>query len=156
MAAALGFSSSETCEIFLDRGSNPCLPHWQVDSSPLSHQGSPTTIFLISSATGLALCADSHGIGQCPGRSEAGQRPALLLLKPDHNFLHFNFPNSQGTKIPHTMQHSEKKKNISLRLSHLSNLVAFSSFFPNFSDASFISSSTSIAVLSSCNECDPS
>ena len=78
---------------------------------------------------------------QCPGRSEAGQRPALLLLKPEQDYLHFNFPNSQGTKIPHTMQHSRKKKEISLCLSHLSNLVTFSSFFPNFREASFISSS---------------
>ena len=29
------------CGIFLDQGSNPCLLHWQVDSLPLSHQGSP-------------------------------------------------------------------------------------------------------------------
>ena len=27
--------------IFLDQGSNPCLPHWQADSLPLSRQGSP-------------------------------------------------------------------------------------------------------------------
>ena len=26
----------------LEQGSNPCLLHWQVDSLPLSHQGSPT------------------------------------------------------------------------------------------------------------------
>ena len=26
--------------IFLTQGSNPCLLRWQVDSSPLSHQGS--------------------------------------------------------------------------------------------------------------------
>ena len=30
-----------SCETFLDQGSNPCLLPWQVDSSPLSHQGSP-------------------------------------------------------------------------------------------------------------------
>ena len=28
--------------IFLSQGSNPCLLHWQMDSSPLSHQGSHT------------------------------------------------------------------------------------------------------------------
>ena len=28
--------------IFLTQGSNPCLLHWQVDSLPLSHQGSNT------------------------------------------------------------------------------------------------------------------
>jgi len=28
-------------EDFIDQGWNPRLPHWQVDSLPLSHQGSP-------------------------------------------------------------------------------------------------------------------
>ena len=27
--------------IFSTQGSSPCLLHWQVDSLPLSHQGSP-------------------------------------------------------------------------------------------------------------------
>ena len=38
-----GLSCSEACEIFPDQGSNLCLLHWQVDSFPLSHQGSPRT-----------------------------------------------------------------------------------------------------------------
>ena len=29
------------CGILQDQGLNPCLLHWQVDSLPLSHQGSP-------------------------------------------------------------------------------------------------------------------
>ena len=37
-----GLGCSEACGIFLDEGLNPCFLHWQVDSSPLSHQGSPT------------------------------------------------------------------------------------------------------------------
>ena len=36
-----GLSSSEACGIFLDQGLNPCLLHWQADSLPLSHEGSP-------------------------------------------------------------------------------------------------------------------
>ena len=28
-------------EIFLEQGSNPCPLHWQADSLPLAHQGSP-------------------------------------------------------------------------------------------------------------------
>ena len=32
--------------IFPDQGSNPCPLHWQADSQPLSHQGSP--IYTIS------------------------------------------------------------------------------------------------------------
>ena len=36
-----GLSCSRACGIFPDQGSNPCLLHWQVDSLPLSHEGSP-------------------------------------------------------------------------------------------------------------------
>ena len=31
----------KACGIFLDQRSNPCPPHWQADSEPLDHQGSP-------------------------------------------------------------------------------------------------------------------
>ena len=37
---------SVVCGIFPDQRPNPCLLHWQVDSSPLSHQGSPMCAFL--------------------------------------------------------------------------------------------------------------
>ena len=40
-----GLSCSAACGILLDQGSNPCLLHWQVDSLPLSHQGSPCSPF---------------------------------------------------------------------------------------------------------------
>ena len=39
-------SCPEACGIFLDGGSNPCPLHWQEDSYPLDHQGSP--IYLLS------------------------------------------------------------------------------------------------------------
>ena len=35
------------CGIFPDQDSNPCLLHRQVDSLPLSHQGSPCNVFWI-------------------------------------------------------------------------------------------------------------
>ena len=38
-------SCSEACGIFPDQESNPCHMHWQADSLPLSHQGSPENIF---------------------------------------------------------------------------------------------------------------
>ena len=41
MVVERGRSCSEACGIFPDQGSNPCLLHEQVDSLPLSHQGSP-------------------------------------------------------------------------------------------------------------------
>ena len=34
------------CGIFPDQGSNPCPLHWQADSQPLRHQGSPKFPFL--------------------------------------------------------------------------------------------------------------
>ena len=55
-----GLSYSVACEIFPDQGSNPCLLHWQADSLPLSHQGSPTdgfdlTVFPTSGGTQTSL-----------------------------------------------------------------------------------------------------
>ena len=34
-------SCSAACGILPDQGSNPCPLHWQADSQPLRHQGSP-------------------------------------------------------------------------------------------------------------------
>ena len=39
---------SAACGIFPDQGSNPCPLHWQADSQPLRHQGSPNNIFKIN------------------------------------------------------------------------------------------------------------
>ena len=43
---AHGLSCSAACGIFPDQGSNPCPLHWQADSQPLRHQGSPDVPFL--------------------------------------------------------------------------------------------------------------
>ena len=42
---AHGPSCSAACGIFPDQGSNPCPLHWQADSQPLRHQGSPRRCF---------------------------------------------------------------------------------------------------------------
>ena len=41
VVVAHGPSCSAACGILADQGSNPCPLHWQADSQPLSHQGSP-------------------------------------------------------------------------------------------------------------------
>ena len=55
-----GLRCCTACGIFLDQGSNPCLLHWQADSLPLSHQGSPPTFYFIllifGCAGSLLLC----------------------------------------------------------------------------------------------------
>ena len=43
---AHGLSCSAACGIFPDQGLNPCALHWQADSQPLRHQGSPRMIFI--------------------------------------------------------------------------------------------------------------
>ena len=44
---AHGPSCSMACGILPDQGSNPCPLHWQADSQPLRHQGSPLCWFLM-------------------------------------------------------------------------------------------------------------
>ena len=41
VVVAHGPSRSAACGIFPDQGLNPCPLHWQADSQPLCHQGSP-------------------------------------------------------------------------------------------------------------------
>ena len=45
VVVAHGPSCSAACGTFPDQGSNPCPLHWQADSPPLHHQGSPRHIF---------------------------------------------------------------------------------------------------------------
>ena len=45
VVVAHGPSRSAACGILPDQGSNPCPQHWQADSQPLRHQGSPLPTF---------------------------------------------------------------------------------------------------------------
>ena len=45
VVVAHGLSCSTACGIFPDQGSNPRPLHWQADSQPLCHQGSPRNFF---------------------------------------------------------------------------------------------------------------
>ena len=60
VVVAHGPSCSVACGIFPDQGSNPCPLHWQAESRPLRHQGSPvTTLYHGVRAThchGLSCC----------------------------------------------------------------------------------------------------
>ena len=49
-----GPSCSVACGIFPDQGSNPCPLHWQADSQPLCHQGSPNVSF--KACVSLFIC----------------------------------------------------------------------------------------------------
>lgn len=41
VVVAHGLTFPLACGIFSDQGSNPCLQHWQANSQPLDHEGSP-------------------------------------------------------------------------------------------------------------------
>ena len=45
IVVAHGLTCSTPGGIFPEQGSNSCLLHWQVESLPLSHQGSPANFF---------------------------------------------------------------------------------------------------------------
>ena len=47
IVVAHGPSCSVACGILPDQGPNPCPLHWQADSQPLHHQGSPYHLFLM-------------------------------------------------------------------------------------------------------------
>ena len=66
VVVAHGPSCSAACGIFPDQGSNPCPLHWQADSQPLRHQGSPPWALLRSCVTNL---------------------PRSALLRPWHRWL---------------------------------------------------------------------
>ena len=54
VVVAHGPSCSAACGIFPDQGSIPCPLHWQADSQPLRHQGSP--IYAIIDSVSLYGC----------------------------------------------------------------------------------------------------
>ena len=83
VVVAHGLSCSAACGIFPDQGSNPCPLHWQADSQPLRHQGSPRTIeFLQLEETSEVIhphIAAKAGIA--PMVSQAGGHLCLSTLK---------------------------------------------------------------------------
>ena len=100
VVVAHGPSCSAACGIFSDQGSNPCTLHWQADSQPLRHQGSPNNILnqlyfflsfffykfiylFILAVLGLRFCARTFSI--CSERGPlfiAVRRPLTIVASP--------------------------------------------------------------------------
>ena len=79
-----GLSCSAACGIFPDQGSNLCLLRWQVDSPPLSLQGSPLTCFkkkkiaLYCNPPGNTFSLEEEDwVGRMLLQGECGRRGAL-------------------------------------------------------------------------------
>ena len=85
VAVAHGPSCSAACGIFPDQGSNPCPLHWQADSQPLCHQGSPRLTFCVVQLYGFwqmhnVMCP----LIQYPSDSSAAPRYPMLPPYPWH------------------------------------------------------------------------
>ena len=59
---AHGPSCSAACGIFPDQGSNPCALHWQADSQPLRHHGSPPLSILKLSCLFIWIVGFLHAL----------------------------------------------------------------------------------------------
>ena len=78
VVVAHGPSCSVACGILPDQGSNPCPLHWQADSQPLHHQGSPNVsciYYLISLLIGFL----SSGLSLFQQTSESSLLKCFLL-----------------------------------------------------------------------------
>ena len=82
---AYGPSCSAAFGIFPDQGSNPCPLHWQADSQPLRHQGSPLNCFLPLKYGHPSITFEGRALPRQVGRSrevnqeQAGSRSSLAM-----------------------------------------------------------------------------
>ena len=82
---AHGPSCSAACGIFPDQGSNPCALHWQADSQPLRHQGSPFLTLLNTSLIFVTTRAHHQPRTQllqsrCSSKDKKSRRPFFCSL----------------------------------------------------------------------------
>ena len=62
VVVAHGLSCSAACGIFPDQGSIPCPLHWQADSQPVCHQGSPPLFFRLFSHYRLLQSVEQNSL----------------------------------------------------------------------------------------------
>ena len=116
---AHGPRCSAACGIFPDQGSNPCPPHWQADSQPLRHQGSPPSFLRLNNIpvcssgplwglTRLSKFVEVTGVCRAPNpRQDLWELPRcegldlshsciILCLDLPHSSLHLCLLSPQG------------------------------------------------------------
>ena len=87
-AVAHGPSCSAACGIFPDQGSNPHPLHWQVDSQPLRHQGSPSPSLLNTFKSHFSLAFKHHVLD--PSAASAAEVGISSLHPSSFLFLAFS------------------------------------------------------------------
>ena len=108
---AHGPSRSVACGIFPDQGSNPCALHWQADSQPLCHQGSP-----LYSLWGSFYCSDQNFV-QLFVTEEARHESTQSYSVPNTLAVCSPFP-SFGFFIPHFQENFHKDGHIVRNISN--------------------------------------
>ena len=96
---AHGPSCSTACGIFPDQGSNLCPLHWQADSQPLRHQGSPTFFFYILFHYGLSQDIEYSSLCYTVG-------PCCLSILNVIVCIYQPQTPSASLSLPHSLPHS--------------------------------------------------
>ena len=80
-SVAHGPSCSAACGIFPEQGLNLCPPHWQADSQPLRHQGSPSNnvYFQSKRPLGFQRKAKRSTNGEKENKKQAREREQFFL-----------------------------------------------------------------------------
>ena len=92
-------SCSAARGIFPDQGSNPCPLHWQADSQPLRHQGSPGRWILNHCATREAPVLSFYIFCQIPIASVYRQSILVFCWHPSSKLQPESFPNDKTACI---------------------------------------------------------
>ena len=89
IVVAPGLSCSTACGIFPDQGSNPHALHWQADSYPLYHQGSPSVSYLcVHFSICLTHSLSSSSLGMPWWPSQSGTPTSLSSRSWDSQLSH--------------------------------------------------------------------
>ena len=117
-----GLSCYTSCGTFPDQRWNPCLVHWQVDSSPLSHQGTPISGYLTEcseSPWGEKKARSSQHISSLSSRLRKVSKTAVnafnikgRMRSVPHNPWRLNCASSHGNSFlfyPKEMWETDKK-----------------------------------------------
>ena len=86
-------SCSAACGIFPDQGSNPCPLHWQADSQPLHHQGSP-----VLSSFSKYTCVTA-----APSDIEPSLHIHYIFMPSNLNYFYDAESRKEG--VPHSLEH---------------------------------------------------
>ena len=135
-----GLSCSAACGNLLDQGSNPCPLHWQADSQPLRHQGSPSP-WLLTMKHHCGLGAVTMGSPQGhPAFAKPADRSALggSPFKPEEGEWEEMLKRREVTLGLCTVPRNSQRRGLRLLLRRLS----IGTSFPSYSSSWLLSSLT--------------